>query len=730
MLLTRTPPLSFIFSSGLVAALIFGASLIVLLSAPRIGVELQSNALNQVVVKQVHEDSPAQRAGLQAGDVIRAILVDHQPLSLDRNTLVLDPDIFATFAQFNTFIKHNQAIAKAFIAPVVTLQINNGENVNVRPNPRGNIRWLPSWYAWIMLLGSCILLIATAILAHNPTADSTFFLFITALGLWAGTLFHTLYAVRELVVPLPDHIHLLVALKHLAMSIFGLGGIALLWSYPTRLRFGIIFWLGTLLIVVCLVLNTLQWWELPIHAYYLLPYLLPTALGLYATLGQYRKSRASPINRAIMLWISSAIWVSVLIIYALYIAPTLISGYPISDIIVQFMFFILFLGFAFGVTKYRLFDIERWWFNTWLLFFLTLAVLVIDALVVLIWNISQASAFSITLLVSLWIYFPLREKLWKMIFRNRSHYQINNYLAHIIALFSSTDRINRHIQQYQDLFSLIYQPAAITLKLDDRHQIQRPALARNGLDLNVPLDASHYLVLTGKNRSRHLFNRKDQAFSASILNLTSKVSSLTESRQKAEANERARIMRDLHDDVGSKLLDLIHGSDDTKAIALARETLQSLRLSVIPLHQNSPRHLRDAIHSWRDEIQSRLEDAGIAYHDTLATTDDASLDVRQFINLTRILRELTSNLIKHSVTTSAQLQFCQAGEHLVVHYDQIGNIADPACFEAGSGLNNIASRLQEIAGRTNVESLRIAGTAALRYTINIPLQAIRSSESK
>src|SRR5690606_23139850 len=118
-------------------------------------------------------------AGLQAGDVIRAILVDHQPLSLDRNTLVLDPDIFATFAQFNTFIKHNQAIAKAFIAPVVTLQINNGENVNVRPNPRGNIRWLPSWYAWIMLLGSCILLIATAILAHNPTADSTFFLFIT-----------------------------------------------------------------------------------------------------------------------------------------------------------------------------------------------------------------------------------------------------------------------------------------------------------------------------------------------------------------------------------------------------------------------------------------------------------------------------------------------------------------------------------------------------------------------
>ena len=52
--------------------------------------------------------------------------------------------------------------------------------------------------------------------------------------------------------------------------------------------------------------------------------------------------------------------------------------------------------------------------------------------------------------------------------------------------------------------------------------------------------------------------------------------STAQSTQEAIASERDRIYRDLHDDIGGRLLTLAHGSSDPDTAAIARDVLQDL----------------------------------------------------------------------------------------------------------------------------------------------------------
>ena len=74
--------------------------------------------------------------------------------------------------------------------------------------------------------------------------------------------------------------------------------------------------------------------------------------------------------------------------------------------------------------------------------------------------------------------------------------------------------------------------------------------------------------------------------------------------------ERKRIAADLHDDLGAKLLTIVHTSDSERISTLAREALEEMRLSVRGL-TGKPVRLIDALGDWRAEIVSRLSQAGV-----------------------------------------------------------------------------------------------------------------------
>ena len=69
--------------------------------------------------------------------------------------------------------------------------------------------------------------------------------------------------------------------------------------------------------------------------------------------------------------------------------------------------------------------------------------------------------------------------------------------------------------------------------------------------------------------------------------------------------ERKRIAADLHDDLGAKLLTIVHTSESERISALAREALEDMRLSVKGLI-GKPMRLADALADWRAETVARL----------------------------------------------------------------------------------------------------------------------------
>jgi signal transduction histidine kinase len=167
--------------------------------------------------------------------------------------------------------------------------------------------------------------------------------------------------------------------------------------------------------------------------------------------------------------------------------------------------------------------------------------------------------------------------------------------------------------------------------------------------------------------------------------------------------ERKRIASDLHDDLGAKLLTIVHTSDGSRIPQLAREALEEMRLSVRGL-AGKPVRLDDALADWRAETMVRLTQAKIEA--VWNHPDDGvsqTLPARVFMQLTRILREAVSNVIKHSSATHCEVNCAVLdGEFRVTVKDDGRGIA--ADLQRGQGMSSMKRRAKKMSGQCLVES--------------------------
>ena len=167
--------------------------------------------------------------------------------------------------------------------------------------------------------------------------------------------------------------------------------------------------------------------------------------------------------------------------------------------------------------------------------------------------------------------------------------------------------------------------------------------------------------------------------------------------ERAITEERERIYRDLHDDVGAKLLSLVYRADTPENTALARSALQDLR-DVVSIIQPGNLTLEALSADWRAECERRLADAGIALEwEARGDLDGHALSQPQALNLGRILREAVSNLIKHAGTHRARIRIVlDSGElRLEIRDFGIGRPAQPTSGN-GRGLRSMAMRAERI----------------------------------
>lgn len=189
--------------------------------------------------------------------------------------------------------------------------------------------------------------------------------------------------------------------------------------------------------------------------------------------------------------------------------------------------------------------------------------------------------------------------------------------------------------------------------------------------------------------------------------------------------ERARIARDIHDDLGSRMTQLVlHGE-------VARSELPE----VSPTHSQLDRICEEAreILSTMDEIlwavnprrdtlrdftsfvcgytQEFLKPTGIECRfEVDPEMSSAALDLPLRRSLLMAIKETLNNTVKHSGASELLLQIRLQGEQLVVVVQDNGHGFDQAAaLSAGHGLVNMSQRMDELGGSCTVVSRRGEG---------------------
>ena len=193
--------------------------------------------------------------------------------------------------------------------------------------------------------------------------------------------------------------------------------------------------------------------------------------------------------------------------------------------------------------------------------------------------------------------------------------------------------------------------------------------------------------------------------------------------------ERKRIAADLHDDLGAKLLTIVHTSDNDRISTLAREALEEMRLSVRGL-TGKPMVLSDSLADWRAEVVLRLGQAGIEceWRNPNETIEEP-LSSRTYVQTTRIIREAVSNIIKHSgashVVISIDVHLDQHDFVLVIQDNGRGIPLElDGRLDRGLGMTSMKHRAKQLSGQCLVESGPGFGTV-IRLTLPLEMATMQ-----
>jgi signal transduction histidine kinase len=199
-------------------------------------------------------------------------------------------------------------------------------------------------------------------------------------------------------------------------------------------------------------------------------------------------------------------------------------------------------------------------------------------------------------------------------------------------------------------------------------------------------------------------------------------------RRAVLTRERERIMRDLHDGLGGRLVSALGrverrtGSDDPETAAILRDALAEMRMVIDSLDPDLA-DLPSLLAHVRERLDPALEAAGIrlrwAIEDVpegVAFGPDALLDVLRIVQeaITNVIRHARANTVTvglREVRTGAGSASGPGAVEVVVEDDGVGVGDEPS---AGRGLDNMRTRAKALGGSLEIEALRPGTRIRLR----------------
>ncbi len=184
-------------------------------------------------------------------------------------------------------------------------------------------------------------------------------------------------------------------------------------------------------------------------------------------------------------------------------------------------------------------------------------------------------------------------------------------------------------------------------------------------------------------------------------------------RAQATLAERERIYGDLHDDLGARLLGMIHSAESPEQADRARAAMQDLR-DVVTRSRGTPGSLSDTLAEIRGETSQRLAAAGLELvweiNDDLP---DPELDTARALHLHRIVREAISNVIRHASAGRVRVRTKALGGKLLLDLTDDGAGREASTASKGRGLDNMRERAAELEGDIDWKPGTQGGTKVL-----------------
>lgn len=188
-------------------------------------------------------------------------------------------------------------------------------------------------------------------------------------------------------------------------------------------------------------------------------------------------------------------------------------------------------------------------------------------------------------------------------------------------------------------------------------------------------------------------------------------------RQQATLEERERIYRDLHDDLGSQLLQMVYTAPTPAFADQVRAVLQNLR-DVVSRSRGEPGRLGDVLAAIEAEARQRLAAVSMALSwEQAEGLPDPLLDSGQALHLHRIVREGISNAIRHAHAQALRVRVRLDAQHLLLDLTDDG-FGAPAEPREGRGMDSMRARAAELQGRIDWAPGTLGGT---KITLRFPL---------
>ena len=657
------------------------------------------------------------RSGVESERVIAFVnrTAQEQRIVATPELFIEEPDSLPLIEDYRRVMDEVGLVSSWLLDNQLSLVLDDGRLIDVDPRSRtlADLRfdfWIQAFSGFLAAL-ICFLVL---LLSSDKSERSGRIAFvITGVGFALSSLFAAIYSTRDLFIQ-GDLFFAASLMNHLGSSLFATGLIAFLWNYPATLFGSRLAWCVFSLPLI----STLSAQFFPVHPETAVMFYLPYGISLIAALiglfVQWLKSALGSEERIKVRWIFISVVAGTGIFAITAIVPMLMGRPPLASqsmVLVTFVF--MYFGMLFAVIRHRVFDLDPWYLKVWGWIAGGMAILMIDILLTYLLSRSGPETLAISLALVGWLYFPVRQFfLARLLPAHRG--ELDHWLRDSLPGLVNDRYLSRE-ERLTDAFRTVFSPLDIRIYTGSHPQ-------KNVLQLTAP-DASgeaRFLELLHPFQGARNLTENDFRTADLIRALDDLIDRTHGAHEEGVQSERQRIRRDLHDDIGAKLLTILRRSAEEEQ-ALVRSAISDLR-NLLNHSFDAPDGLEALCVSMKDEAQARCQD----YDVPLVWTQDVpdlTLTRNGYYHLERILREALSNALRagsNSIEVSASVK----GPALVVtmiNYCKSSDSPDLPRIDQGLGQESMRARAQALGAEISVKPHDEQGTVCWQLILEVPL---------